>query len=109
MRVFPEDRASNLGSKKLWRSRSQQLWAPGRLKRVGWGMSGPLQLRSTAWRARLRPCVQAQVPEDFLDNRLFEDRRYDLQLAAAVGAVLSRRFGSRIKDETSNRPPRTCR
>ena len=47
--------------------------------------------------------------EDLLDDRLFEDRRYGLQLAAAVGAVLSRRFGSRIKGETQyqaapNRP-----
>ena len=45
-------------------------------------MSGPLQLRPTAWRARWRPGLQAQLREDVLDNRLFEDRRYELQLAA---------------------------
>jgi len=68
-----------------------------------------LQLRPRAWRTRLRPRLQAQVRENFLDNRLFEERRSELRLAAAVCAALSRRFGSQIKGETSNRPPRTCR
>jgi hypothetical protein len=56
-----------------------------------------------------RPGLQTQVREDFFDIRLFEDCRYRHQLVAAIGAVLSRPFGSRIKGETNNRPPRTCR
>ena len=38
-----------------------------------------------AWR---RPGLQPQVREDLLDDRLLQDRRDDLQLAAAVRAVL---------------------
>ena len=86
-RVFPCDLPPNLGSEKPWRSRSPQPGAPGRLKRVGWRVSGRLQLRPTGWRARRRPGLQTQVREDLLDHRLLQDRRDDLQLAPAVRAA----------------------
>ena len=85
--VFPCNQPLNLGSEKLWRSRSPRPWSPGRLKRVGWRVSGRLQLRPTGWRARRRPGLQTQVREDLLDHRLLQDCRDDLQLAAAVRAV----------------------
>ena len=53
-------------------------WALGRLKCVGWGISGRLQLRPTGWRTWRRPGLQTQVRDDLLDHRLLEDRRDDL-------------------------------
>jgi len=88
VRVFPGDRAPNLSSEKPWRSLSLRPWKPGRLKRVGWRRSGRLQLRPTGGRASRRPGLQTQVREDLFDHWLFHDRRDDLQLAAAVRAVL---------------------
>ena len=87
LRVSPGNRAPNRGAEKLWRSRSPQPWVSDRLKRVGWRISGRLQLRPASRRARRRPGLQAQVREDLLDYRLLKDRGDDLQLAAAVGAV----------------------
>jgi hypothetical protein len=42
----------------------------------------------TCWRPRRRAGLQTQVREGLLDDRRFQDRRDDLQLAAAVRAVL---------------------
>ena len=47
-----------------------------------------MQLRPTGGRARRRPGLQTQVREDLLDYRLFKDRGDDLQIAAAIGAML---------------------
>jgi len=44
--------------------------------------------RSTGGRPRRRSSLQTQVREDLFDHRLFQDRGDDLQLAAAVRAVL---------------------
>jgi hypothetical protein len=62
--------------------------SPGRLNGHGWAASGRLQGLATSWCPRWRPSLQAQVRVDLLDDRLLQDRRDDLQLAAAVGAVL---------------------
>ena len=93
--------ALNLGSAKPWRSRSPQPGALGRLKRLGWRRSGRLQLRPRGGRARRRPGLQTQVRDDLLDDRLFHDRRDDLQVAAAVREVhhidLKTRFSSLVR------------
>ena len=77
-----------LGPAKPGRSRSPQPRASGRLNGVGWRWSGRLKLRPTGRRAWRRPGLQAQVREDLLDHRRFQDGGDDLQLAAAVRAVL---------------------
>ena len=89
LRVFPGNRPPNCGSEKLWRSRSPWPWSPCRRKRVGGWDSGRLQLRThgLARAAAPRP-ADTQVRKDPLDQWLLEDRGDDLQLAAAVGAML---------------------
>ena len=47
-----------------------------------------MKLRPTGGSPRRRSGLQTQVGEDLLDHRLFQDRSDDLQLAAAVRAVL---------------------
>ena len=59
-----------------------------RLNGHGRAASGRLQGLVTRRYTRRCPGLQSQVPEDLLDHRLFQDRRDDLQLAAAVRAVL---------------------
>ena len=86
--VFPCNRAPNRGSEKLWRSRSPQPWSAGRLKRVDWWISGRLRLRPMGGRPGRCSGLQTQVGKDLLDHGLFEDRRDDLQAAAAVRAML---------------------
>ena len=61
---------------------------PIRLNGHGWAASCRLQGLATGRYTRRCPGLQSQVPEDLLDHRLFQDRRDDLQLAAAVRAVL---------------------
>ena len=77
-----------LGLEKPGCSRPPRPWAVGRLKGHNSGWPGRLQLRPTGRRARRRTGLQPQVREDLLDHRRFQDRRNDLQLAAAVRAVL---------------------
>ena len=45
---------------------------------------------------RRRTGLQTQLREDFLDHRLLQDGRDDLQLAAAVRAVLQVKFKDAI-------------
>jgi hypothetical protein len=47
-----------------------------------------LKRLATSWRPTWRPDLQAQVRKDLLDDRLLQDGRNDLELAAAVRAVL---------------------
>jgi hypothetical protein len=47
-----------------------------------------LQRLATGRRARRCSRLQSQVREDLFDHRLLQDRRDDLELAAAVRAVL---------------------
>jgi len=63
--------------------------APGLAGRVWAGKRKPLLRRRTARRRAPASTVglQTQVREDLLDDRLFEDRRDDLQFATAVRAV----------------------
>ncbi len=73
---------------ELGRSRSPQPCPPGCLNGDGSESSSRLQRLTAAGCARRRPGLQPQVREDLLDHRLLQDRRNDLQLAAAVRAVL---------------------
>jgi len=60
-----------------------------------------LQLRAAGGRARRRSGLQTQVREDLLDDRLFHDRRDDIQVVAAVREVhhidLKTRFSSLLR------------
>ena len=51
-------------------------------------MVSRLQRLTTGWLPRRCPGLQPKMREDLLDHRLLKDRRNDLQLAAAVRAVL---------------------
>ena len=72
----------------LGRSRLQRPWLPGRLNGHCSAASGRLQGLATGCCTRRRPGLQSQVREDLLDHRLLQNRRDDLQLAAAVWVVL---------------------
>jgi hypothetical protein len=50
--------------------------------------SGRLQRLPTRWRPRWRTGLQTQMCEDALDDRRLQDRSDDLQLAAAIRALL---------------------
>jgi hypothetical protein len=56
--------------------------------------SGRLHLQPTHWRPRSCAGLPTQVREDLLDHGLLQDACDDLQLAAAVWAVLRRRLTS---------------
>jgi hypothetical protein len=53
-----------------------------------WATLGPQKRLATGRRPRRCSRSQTEVSEDLLDHRLLQDRRNDLQLAAAVRAVL---------------------
>ena len=53
-------------------------------------MQHRLQRRATDWCPRRCPRLQTQVVKDFLDHRRLQDGCNDLQLAAAIRAVLHR-------------------
>ena len=59
--------------------------------------------KAAALGALLRRCpgLQSQVRKDLLDHRLFLDRRDDLQLAAAVRAVLQVEVESEASAQTN--------
>jgi len=76
------------GPLKPGRSRSLQPSVPGRLNGYGSGPSGRLHLRPTGRRVRRLPGPQPRVREDLLDDRLLQDRRNDLELAAAAQAMI---------------------
>jgi hypothetical protein len=63
-----------------------------------------LQLWPTGWSARRCPGLQAQVREDLLDHRLLKNRGDDLQLAAAVRAVLQVDLESEASAKTNLYP-----
>lgn len=58
------------------------------MNRRGSAASGRMQRLAASRRTRRCTRLQTQVREDLLDDRLFLDRRNDLQFAAAVRAVL---------------------
>ena len=89
--VYSTIRQHSLGpAAKLGRSQCPRPWTRTRLKRVGSKSSGRLRVRPAGRRARRCRGLQPQVREDLLDDRLFQHRRNDLQLATAVRAVLHR-------------------
>ena len=60
----------------------------GRLNGPGWAASGRLQCLATGRRLMRCTRLQSQVREDLFDHWRFQDHRDDLELAAAVRAVL---------------------
>ena len=72
----------------LGRSRLQRPCSPGRLNCRGWAATSRLQRLTAGRRTGRCPRLQSQVREDLLDRRLLKNRRNDLQLTAAVRAVL---------------------
>ena len=85
----------------LGRNRSPRPWAPGRLKSDGSGSSSRLQRLPAPRRTWRRPGLQPEVHEDLLDHRLRKDRRDDLQLTAAVRAVLQVQLESEASAKTN--------
>ena len=60
-----------------------------------------MQRLATGRLTRRCPGLQSQVRKDLLDLRLFQDRRDDLQLAAAVRAVLQVEVESEASAQTN--------
>ena len=75
-------------------------WADG-TETVEPRSGGLRQLTLTRRCPRWRPGLQSQVREDPLDHRRFEDGRDDLQLAAAVRAVLQVDLESEASAQTN--------
>ena len=101
LRFTPCRRAALIDPKTLGRSRLQRPWAPGRLGSDGSESSSRLQrLTSGIWAWRCAG-LQPQVREDLLDHRLLQDGRNDLQLGAAVRAVLQVEVESEASAQTN--------
>ena len=78
---------------------------------MGGSKSSSRLQRLTSGRSTGRcPSLQTQVREDLLDDRLFQDRRNDLQLTTAVRAVrhVDREHGTQALEEVLTALPRVC-
>ena len=62
--------------------------------------------RPTGWRPRRCTGLQTKVREDLLDHRLFQNRGDDLQLAAAVRAVLQVELKHALEQPRPTQPHR---
>ncbi len=106
LRVNPDLRVVFTSPGNLGRSRSPRPWAAGRLNADNSGWSGRLQRLAAGWCPGRRPGLQPKMREDLLDHRLLKDRRNDLQLAAAVRAVLQIEFEHALEQPRPAQPHR---